>query len=188
MTMIDTRAIISQTEDHMRKAVAHLEQELTKVRAGAANPSMLDSVKVDYYGSMVPLSQVATVNSGDARTLFVKPWEKKMIDPIEKAIIGANLGFNPSNNGESVIINVPMLTEERRKALVKSAHAEGEHARVSIRGFRQKAMEAIKGGKKDGLPEDTAKDAEEQVEKLTGIHNKKVDEHIALKEKDIMKV
>ncbi len=186
--MIDTRAIISQTEDQMRKAVAHLEQELTKVRAGAANPSMLDSVKVDYYGSMVPLSQVATVNSGDARTLFVKPWEKKMIDAIEKAIIGANLGFNPSNNGESVIINVPMLTEERRKALVKSAHAEGEHARVSIRGFRQKAMEAIKGGKKDGLPEDTAKDAEEQVEKLTGIHNKKVDEHIALKEKDIMKV
>ncbi|MBK7556495.1 MAG: ribosome recycling factor [Flavobacteriales bacterium] len=186
--MIDTRAIISQTEDQMRKAVAHLEQELTKVRAGAANPSMLDSVKVDYYGSMVPLSQVATVNSGDARTLFVKPWEKKMIDAIEKAIIGANLGFNPSNNGESVIINVPMLTEERRKALVKSAHAEGEHARVSIRGFRQKAMEAIKGGKKDGLPEDTAKDAEEQVEKLTGIHNKKVDEHIALKGKDIMKV
>ncbi|MEO8066569.1 MAG: ribosome recycling factor [Flavobacteriales bacterium] len=186
--MTDTRAIISQADDQMRKAVAHLEQELTKVRAGAATPSMLDSVKVDYYGSMMPLSQVATVNSGDARTLFVKPWEKKMIEPIEKAIIAANLGFNPSNNGESVIINVPMLTEERRKTLVKTAHAEGEHARVSIRGFRQKAMEAIKAGKKDGLPEDTAKDAEEQVEKITGVSNKKVDEHIAAKEKDIMKV
>ena len=186
--MTDTRAIISQAEDNMRKAVAHLEQELTKIRAGAATPSMLDGVRVDYYGSVVPLGQVATVNTGDARTLFVKPWEKKMIDAIEKAIIAANLGFNPSNNGESVIINVPMLTEERRKALVKSANAEGEHARVSIRGFRQKAMEAVKAAKKDGLPEDAAKDAEEQIEKITGINNKKVEEHIAAKEKDIMKV
>ena len=186
--MIDVRTVIQQTGELMKKAVDHLELELTKVRAGAATPSMLDNVKVDYYGSMMPLNQVATVNSSDARTLLVKPWEKKMIDPIEKAIIAANLGFNPSNNGESVIINVPMLTEERRKVLVKTAHTEGEHARVSIRGFRQKAMESIKAARKDGLPEDAAKDAEDQVEKITGSSNKKVEEHIAAKEKDIMKV
>jgi len=118
----------------------------------------------------------------------VKPWEKKLIDAIEKAIIGANLGFNPSNNGESVIIHVPMLTEERRKGLVKAAHAEGEHAKVGIRSSRQKAMEAIKAAKKDGLPEDTAKGLEAEVEKLTGIYNKKVEALIEAKEKDIMKV
>ncbi|MCW5899629.1 MAG: ribosome recycling factor [Flavobacteriales bacterium] len=186
--MTDTNAAIQQCEEHMHKAVDHLEHELTKIRAGAANPGMLDTVRVDYYGSMVPLSQVAAVNTGDARTIFVKPWEKKMIDAIEKAIIGANLGFNPSNNGESVIIHVPMLTEERRKDLVKTAHKEGEHARVGIRSSRQKAMEAIKAAKKDGLPEDHAKDLEGQVEKLTGTYNKKVDALVEAKEKDIMKV
>ena len=172
----------------MLKAVDHLDNELMKIRAGAANPGMLESVRVDYYGSIVPLSQVAAINTGDARTLFVKPWEKKMIDAIEKGIIGANLGFNPSNNGESVIIHVPMLTEERRKTLVKNAAAEGEHAKVGIRSARQKAMEAAKAAKKDGLPEDAAKGMEAEVEKLTGIYNKKVDALIDAKEKDIMKV
>ncbi|MEZ4807275.1 MAG: ribosome recycling factor [Flavobacteriales bacterium] len=186
--MTDTTAALEQCEEHMRKAVEHLEHELTKIRAGAANPGMLDTVRVDYYGSMVPLSQVAAINTGDARTLFVKPWEKKLIDAIEKAIIGANLGFNPSNNGESVIIHVPMLTEERRKALSKGAHAEGEHAKVGIRSSRQKAMETIKVAKKDGLPEDTAKSLEADVEKLTGTFNKKVDVLVEAKEKDIMKV
>lgn len=186
--MIDTAAAIRTCEEHMSKAVEHLEHELTKVRAGAANPGMLETVRVDYYGSMVPLSQVAAINTGDARTLFVKPWEKKMIDAIEKAIIGSNLGFNPSNNGESVIIHVPMLTEDRRKALVKAAHAEGEHAKVGIRSSRQKAMETIKAAKKDGLPEDSAKGLEADVEKLTGTYNKKVDALIEAKEKDIMKV
>ena len=186
--MIDTATTISQCEEHMHKAVEHLDNELTKVRAGAANPAMLEGVRVDYYGQMVPLTQVSSINTGDARTLFVKPWEKKMIDPIEKAIIGANLGFNPSNNGESVIIHVPMLTEERRKALVKSAHAEMEHAKVGIRSSRQKAMEAIKAAKKDGLPEDHAKGLEGQVEKLTATYNKKVEDLLGLKEKDIMKV
>ncbi|MBK7751558.1 MAG: ribosome recycling factor [Flavobacteriales bacterium] len=186
--MSDVNTEIKTAEDLMSKAVDHLEHELTKVRAGAANPGMLETVRVDYYGSMVPLSQVASVNTGDARTLFVKPWEKKMIDAIEKAIIGANLGFNPSNNGESVIIHVPMLTEERRKDLVKSAHKEAEHARVSIRSIRQKAMEAIKAAKKTGLPEDHAKGLEADVEKLTATYNKKVEEHIGRKEKDIMKV
>ncbi|MFN3874604.1 MAG: ribosome recycling factor [Flavobacteriales bacterium] len=186
--MFDKAATLKACEDQMRKAVDHLESELTKVRAGAANPGMLDSVRVDYYGSMVPLSQVASVNTGDARTLFVKPWEKKMIEPIEKAIIAANLGFNPSNNGESVIIHVPMLTEERRRDLVKAAHKEAEHARVGIRGARHKAMEAIKAAKKDGLPEDHAKDLEGQVERLTAAWNKKADELLAVKERDIMKV
>ncbi len=186
--MIDTAATLKTAEEHMSKAVDHLEVELTKIRAGAANPGMLETVRVDYYGQMVPLSQVAAINTGDARTLFVKPWEKKMIDAIEKAIIGANLGFNPSNNGESVIIHVPMLTEERRKALVKSAHSEGEHAKVGIRSSRQKAMDAIKAAKKDGLPEDHAKGMEADVEKLTGTYNKKVEALIDAKEKDIMKV
>ncbi|MBP6390096.1 MAG: ribosome recycling factor [Flavobacteriales bacterium] len=186
--MSDVTTEIKTAEDLMSKAVDHLEHELTKVRAGAANPGMLETVRVDYYGSMVPLSQVASVNTGDARTLFVKPWEKKLIEAIEKAILGANLGFNPSNNGESVIIHVPMLTEERRKDLVKSAHKEAEHARVSIRSIRQKAMEAIKAAKKTGLPEDHAKGLEADVEKLTATYNKKVEEHIGRKEKDIMKV
>lgn len=186
--MIDTAATLKTAEEHMSKAVDHLEVELTKIRAGAANPGMLETVRVDYYGQMVPLSQVAAINTGDARTLFVKPWEKKMIEAIEKAIIGANLGFNPSNNGESVIIHVPMLTEERRKALVKSAHSEGEHAKVGIRSSRQKAMDAIKAAKKDGLPEDHAKGMEADVEKLTGTYNKKVEALIDAKEKDIMKV
>ena len=186
--MSDVTTEIKNAEDLMNKAVEHLEHELTKVRAGAANPAMLETVRVDYYGSMVPLTQVASVNSGDARTLFVKPWEKKLIEAIEKAILGANLGFNPSNNGESVIIHVPMLTEERRKDLVKSAHKEAEHARVSIRSIRQKAMEAIKAAKKTGLPEDHAKGLEADVEKLTATYNKKVEEHIGRKEKDIMKV
>lgn len=186
--MTDTSTLIKQCEEHMHKAVDHLEHELTKIRAGAANPGMLDTVKVDYYGSMVPLSQVAAVNTGDARTLFVKPWEKKMIDAIEKAIIGANLGFNPSNNGESVIIHVPALTEERRKDLVRAAGKEAEHAKVGIRSSRQKAMEAIKAAKKDGLPEDAAKGMEAEVEKVTGTYNKKVDVLLEAKEKDIMKV
>ncbi len=186
--MTDTNEAIQQCEEHMQKAVEHLEHELTKIRAGAANPGMLDTVKVDYYGSIVPLSQVAAVNTGDARTLFVKPWEKKMIEAIDKAILGANLGFNPSNNGESVIIHVPMLTEDRRKDLVKAAGKEAEHAKVGIRSGRHKAMEAIKAAKKEGLPEDSAKASEAEVEKLTASYNKQVDALLEAKEKDIMKV
>jgi ribosome recycling factor len=182
---MDAKALIATNEDMMKKAVEHLDHELTKIRAGRANPAMLEGVRVDAYGSQMPLNQVSNVNTPDGRTIMIQPWDKKMIDAIEKAIQAANLGFNPSNNGESVIINVPMLTEERRKDLVKAAHKEGEHARVSIRGARQKAMEAIKHAK---LPEDFAKDAVDQVEKLTAGYNKKVDALIEAKEKDIMKV
>ena len=186
--MSDVKAEIKACEDLMQKAADHLENELTKIRAGRANPSMLDGIRVDYYGSEVPLSQVSNVNTPDGRTITIQPWEKKMIDAIQKAIIAANLGFNPSNNGDAVIINVPMLTEERRKDLVKASHKEGENARISIRTARHKALDGIKKAKADGLPEDQAKDAGDQVEKLTGIYNKKVDEQIAAKEKDIMKV
>lgn len=183
--MIDAKSMIAPSEDLMKKAVDHLDHELTKIRAGRANPAMLEGVRVEAYGSHMPLNQVANVNTPDARTIMVQPWDKKMIEAIEKAIQAANLGFNPSNNGETVIISVPMLTEERRKDLVKAAHKEGEHARVSIRGARQKAMEAIKAAK---MPEDFAKDASDQVEKMTAGYNKKVDGLIEAKEKDIMKV
>lgn len=186
--MSEVASLIAQCEDLDRKAVEHLDKELLKIRAGRANPAMLEGVRVDYYGSETPLSQVSNINTPDARTLIVQPWEKKMIDPIEKAIMAANLGFNPSNNGEHVIIVVPMLTEERRKELVKMAGREGENAKVSIRGARQKAMEGIKKAQKDGLPEDAAKSAEAEVEKVTGIWNKKVDVLIAEKEKEIMTV
>ncbi len=186
--MSEVTSLIAQCEDLDRKAVDHLDKELIKIRAGRANPAMLEGVRVDYYGSEVPLSQVSNINTPDARTIIVQPWEKKMIDPIEKAIMAANLGFNPSNNGEHVIISVPMLTEERRKELVKMAHREGENARVSIRGARQKAMEGIKKAQKDGLPEDAAKSAEGDVEKATGAWNKKVDALLAAKEKEILTV
>jgi ribosome recycling factor len=186
--MSDIAALIAQCEDFDRKAVDHLDNELTKIRAGRANPAMLDGIRVDYYGSEVPLSQVCNINTPDARTIMIQPWEKKMIDPIEKAVQAANLGFNPSNNGDNIIIMVPMLTEERRKDLVKAAHREGENAKVSIRGARQKAMEGIRKAQKDGLPEDAAKSAEADVEKVTSTWNRKVDALIELKEKDILKV
>ena len=180
--------MIAQCEELNRKAVDHLDNELVKIRAGRANPAMLEGIRVDYYGSEVPLTQVSNVNTPDARTIMVQPWEKKMIDPIEKAIQAANLGFNPSNNGDNIIILVPMLTEERRKDLVKAANKEGENAKVSIRGARQKAMEGIKKAQKDGLPEDAGKSAEAEVDKITGIWNEKVDTLIAAKEKEIMTV
>jgi ribosome recycling factor len=186
--MSDIQAEIKHADEQMRKTFEHLEMELTKVRAGAANPTILEGVRVEYYGSIVPLSQVASINTGDARTLYVKPWEKKLIDTIEKAIQAANLGFNPSNNGETVIIHVPMLTEERRKDLVKAAHKEAEHARVGLRSIRQRSMDNIKTAKKDGLPEDHAKGLEAEVEKLIGSYNKRIEVLLAAKEKDIMKV
>ncbi|MEO7080982.1 MAG: ribosome recycling factor [Flavobacteriales bacterium] len=186
--MSEVASLIAQCDDLNRKAVEHLENELLKIRAGRANPAMLEGVRVDYYGSEVPLSQVSNINTPDARTILIQPWEKKMIDPIEKSIQAANLGFNPSNNGENIIILVPMPTEERRKDLVRMANKEGENAKVSIRGARQKAMESFKKAQKDGLPEDAAKAAEAEVEKITGIWNKKVDVLMLAKEKEIMTV
>ncbi len=180
--------IREEAEASMRKAVSHLEDELLKIRAGKASPAMLEGIRVDYYGSMTPLTQVANVNTPDPRTITVQPWEKKMIEPIEKAIMLANLGLNPQNNGENIMINVPPLTEERRRDLVKRAKAEGEHAKVSVRTARKDANDEIKKLQKDGLSEDLAKDAESVIQKLTDGFNERIDTEVARKEKDIMTI
>lgn len=172
----------------MEKSIEHLANELTKIRAGKASPAMLDSVQVEYYGSLTPLSQVANVNTLDARTISVQPWEKSMLDEIAKGITNANLGLNPQNNGELIMINVPVLTEERRRDLSKRAKAEGEHAKVGIRNARKDANDFIKGLKNDGLSEDMAKGAENEVQELTDKYTAKVDSLIEAKEKDIMTV
>lgn len=179
---------LSTARESMDKAIAHMESELTKIRAGKAHPAMLDGVMVEYYGTMTPLGQVSNINSTDARTLTVQAWEKSMLDPIATAIINANLGLNPMNNGESILINIPPLTEERRKDLTKRARAEGEHARVSVRNARKDGNDFIKAAKADGLSEDLAKDGEGEVQKLTDRYIKKIDEILAKKESDIMTV
>lgn len=180
--------IIEQTKEQMEKSVSHLEAELVKVRAGKANPTMLEGVKVDYYGSQTPLNQVANINAADARTLVIQPWEKTMITPIEKAIMMANLGLNPQNDGILIRIVVPALTEERRKELVKKAKAEVEHAKVSLRAARKEANEDLKQLQKDGLPEDEVKEGEEKVQQLTDNYVVKCDKHMEYKEKEIMTV
>ena len=179
---------IDDAKEGMDLAIDHLGIELSKIRAGRATPAMLESVMVDYYGSPTPLQQVANVNSLDARTLSIQPWEKSILEEIERAIINANLGLNPQNNGELIMINVPVLTEERRMDLVKKAKAEGENAKVSIRNKRKDANDLIKDLEKDGLSEDMAKDAEASVQKLTNDFSSKVDSILSAKEADIMKV
>jgi len=179
---------VDVTKEKMDKAISHLETELSKVRTGRANPSMLDGIRVDYYGNMTPLNQVANVNAPEARTLMIQPWEKSMLDPIQKAIQAANLGFNPGNNGTAVIINVPALTEERRKELVKKAKSEGENAKVSIRKARQEGNEAIKKITKPALTQDETKEAEAKIQELTDSYSAKVDKHLEQKEKEIMTV
>lgn len=175
-------------EEGMKNSMAHLEASLVKIRAGKASPSMLNSVKVDYYGTLTPLSQVANVNTPDAKTIKVQPWEKSMMEPIETAITYANLGLNPQNNGDVIIISVPPLTEERRRDLVKSARAEAEHAKVSFRNVRKEANDAIKQLQKDGLSEDLAKRAEGEIQKLIDDYNAKADAEMDQKEKDIMTI
>jgi ribosome recycling factor len=186
--MLDGNNLINETQTHMKKAIDHLEVELTKVRAGRANPSMVDSVHVDYYGSSMPLSQVSNISIADARTIMIQPWEKGMLGPIEKAIQGANLGFNPQNDGTVIRISVPQLTEERRKELVKRAKAEAEHAKVSIRNSRRDANEVIKKEIKAHTPEDIAKDVEDKIQKMTDQYISAVDKHLEAKEKEILTV
>lgn len=178
--------ILDAAGEQMSESIKHLEKELLKIRAGRANPSMLSSVKVDYYGSQTPLSQVANISTPDARTLQVQPWEKPMIPEIEKAILNSNLGLNPQNNGEVVMINIPPLTEERRKDLVKQAKAAAEHARVGIRNARKDANDEVK--KLDGVSEDIIKDAEGRVQGITDKYVKKVDDVLETKEAEIMHV
>lgn len=180
--------ILETAEESMNNSISHLEKELTKIRAGKANPNMLDSVYVDYYGSQTPLSQVANVSTLDARTLTIKPWEKASLEPIERAIINSNLGLNPQNNGEMVIINIPQLTEERRRDLVRQAKAEAEDAKVSIRNARKDANDEVKDLEKEGLSEDDAKGIVESIQELTNNYSAKVDAILSAKEEDIMKV
>jgi ribosome recycling factor len=182
------KEVIDSAKAQMEKAIDHLEAELVKIRAGRANPGMLDSIYVDYYGSSTPLSQIANISTPDARTLAIQPWEKNMITPIEKAISNANLGYNPTNDGATIRINIPMLTEERRKGLVKQAKEEAEHARVTVRNIRRDANEAIKKLQKDGLPEDQAKSSETKVQGITDDNIAKVEKHLEAKEKEIMTV
>ncbi|MBS1651248.1 MAG: ribosome recycling factor [Bacteroidetes bacterium] len=186
--MSDIKTVLDSSKVMMDKAIAHLESELQKVRAGKANPVMLENVLVDYYGSKVPLSNTASVNTQDSRTLVIQPWEKSMLTPIEKAIQMANLGFNPQNDGVIIRIVVPPLTEERRKDLTKTAKSLGEDAKIAIRNLRKDAMEQIKKLQKNGLPEDAAKDGENKTQQLTDNCISKVDKHVEQKEKEIMTV
>jgi ribosome recycling factor len=185
--MLDLNKLINDAKAHMQKSIEHLEIELGKIRAGRANPSMLDGVHVDYYGTNMVLSQVSNISTPDARTLMIQPWEKNMLHPIEKAIQAANLGFNPQNDGTVIRINVPSLTEERRKELVKKSKAEAEHARVAIRNTRREANEHAKRDSK-GMPEDVVKDAEDKIQKLTDQFIVTVDKHLESKEKEIMTI
>jgi ribosome recycling factor len=184
----EVQLYIEDTEDKMNKSVMHLEDELARVRAGKATPTLLDGIMVDYYGALTPLSQVSNVNTPDARTIAVQPWEKSMIEPIEKAIQAANIGLNPMNNGEMIRISIPPLTEERRRDLVKQVRHFGENTKVSIRNARRDANEILKKLKKDGLAEDLEKDAELEIQGLTDKYIAKVDKVLELKEKDIMTV
>ncbi|UEG50406.1 ribosome recycling factor [Ferruginibacter lapsinanis] len=175
-------------ESTMRKAISHLETELTKIRAGKANPNMLDGIVAEYYGSPTPLAQIANIMVLDARTISVQPWEKNMLQPIERAIIAANIGINPQNDGNFIRLFLPPLTEERRKELVKRCNGEGETGKVSIRSIRRDAIEQIKKLQKDGLSEDAAKDAEAEIQELTNKFIGLVEKHLEAKEKEIMVV
>lgn len=179
---------LEESEDLMNKAIAHTDSELTKIRAGKALPSMLDGIYIDYYGSSTPLAQVGNINTPDARTLVVQPWEKNLLSVIEKAIIDANIGLNPQNDGNIIRLNIPPLTEERRRDLVKKAKEEAEKGRITVRNLRKDANDAIKKLKNDGASEDEIKVGEAEVQKLTDKYIAAVDKLAEAKEKDIMTV
>ncbi|MBO7509556.1 MAG: ribosome recycling factor [Bacteroidales bacterium] len=183
-----SKELINGVKAKMADAVHFLEEDLKTYRAGKANPMVFNNVMVDYYGSMMPIAQVASITVPDAKTIAIQPWEKKMIPVIEKAIMDANIGFTPQNNGETIRCNVPPLTEERRKELIKKARAAGENAKVVVRNARRDVIEALKKLQKEGLPEDVEKDQEAAAQKETDAAVKKIDELIAAKEKDILTV
>lgn len=184
----DVQITLELAEDSMKKAIAHLEAELTKIRAGKANSQMLDGIMVDYYGTPTPINQVGNISVLDARTLSIQPWEKNMLQPIERAIIASNIGINPQNDGTNIRLFLPPLTEERRRDLVKKCHAEGENSKISIRNIRRDAIEGIKKLQKNGLSEDAAKDAEADIQELTNKFILLVDKHLVSKEKEIMSI
>lgn len=181
-------ALLVEIEGNMKKAIAHLEVELTKVRAGKASTQMLEGLLVSYYGNPTPVQQVSNVSVMDARTLTIQPWEKNMLQPIEKAILQANIGVTPQNDGAIIRISLPPMTEERRKDLVKQAAAEGEQSKVAIRSIRRETIEKIKKLQKDGLSEDAAKDAETEVQSITDRFIALVEKYLQAKEKEIMVV
>lgn len=181
-------AIQGHAADSMGKAIQHLESELIKIRAGKANPQMLDGLAVDYYGSPMPINQVANISVLDARTLSIQPWEKNMLQPIERAIIAANMGITPQSDGVLIRIFLPPLTEERRKELVKKCQGEGEQSKVAVRNIRRDAIEQVKKLQKNGLSEDVAKGGETAIQELTDKYIALVEKHLASKEKEIMAV
>ena len=184
----EVKFYLNEASSDMTKALQHLLDELSKLRAGKASPAMVESVRVDYYGTETPISQVANISTTDAKTIIVQPWEKSMLDPISKAIVNANLGFNPSNDGSIIHINVPPPTEERRRDLVKKAKSLGEAGKITVRNIRKDSNDAIKKLQKDGLSEDIAKGAEDQIQKLTDNFIAKIDENLTVKEKEILTV
>jgi len=179
---------IRNVSSNMEKAISHLEVELVKMRAGRANPQMFDGVMVDYYGSPTAVAQVANISVADARTLTIQPWEKNMLQAIERAIIAANLGVTPQNDGAIIRIFLPPMTEERRKEIVKKVQAEGEQSRIAIRNIRRDAIEGVKKLQKNGLSEDIALDGEKQIQDITNKFIALVEKHLAAKEKEIMSV
>lgn len=186
--MEEVQLFLDDASEHMDKAIQHLVTVLAKIRAGKATTGMLDSLMVEYYGAMTPLNQVSSITTPDAHTIMIKPWEKTLIHEIEKSIINSDLGFNPQNDGEQVIINVPALTEERRIELTKQVKHEGENCKISIRNTRHDALHQIKALKDEGISEDDIKHGEDLVQKLTDEHTKKTDDLIQHKEEEIMKV
>lgn len=184
--MEEIEIYLETAEEMMEKAIQHTKNEFAKIRAGKAMPSMLDGVEVEYYGNMTPLNQVAGVTTPDARTISIKPWEKSMLQEIERAIINSGLGFNPQNDGEQIRINIPPLTEERRLQLMKQVKSEAENGKISIRNARKETNDSLK--KLDGISEDLVKNAEDDVQKLTDKYTSKIDALVEVKEKDIMTV
>src|SRR5512145_2603663 len=180
--------IIEETQDRMTKAIEHLEHELARLRAGRSNPALLDGITVDYYGVNSPLNQVSNINTPDPKTIMIQPWEKNMLGTIEKAIMAANIGLTPVNNGEVIRINIPPLTEERRHQLVKQVRQEGETAKISIRGTRKWVNDEVKTLLKEGLPEDEEKNGEKIIQEMTDKHISKIDKIVDQKEKEIMTV
>lgn len=186
--LIDVNNHIAKAKKDMNDAIEHLDRELAKIRTGKASPAMLSGILVDYYDHPTPLSQVANVGASDAKTLTIQPWEKKMLPVIEQAIFAANMGLTPMNDGEIIRISIPPLTEDRRKEMVKRAKALGEEGKVSLRNARHKVMDFIKKAVKDGLPEDTGKGKETEIQKIVDEYSVKVNNLVAAKEKDIMTI
>ncbi|MEN8158278.1 MAG: ribosome recycling factor [Bacteroidota bacterium] len=184
----DVQLIYDMTKERMEKAIEHLDNELMRIRAGKANIHILDGIMVDYYGTPTPLNQVSNISTPDAKTIMIQPWEKTMIEPIEKALMTSNVGITPANNGEVIRLGIPQLTEERRRDLVKQVKGEGENARVSVRNARRDANDEFKQMQKDGLSEDEAKSAEDGVQKLTDEFTEKVEKTVDAKEEDIMTI